>query len=71
MTNPLLAGGGVLSKVSKTATGTNDQMVVFPNVQLPNQNLSISLPGMSNNIVPITSSVMTNNNVLNTPRKLP
>lgn len=61
----------MLNKVNKSATGTSDQMVVnipnFPNVQLSNQNLSISLPGMTNNIPPITSSVMTNN--LNTSCK--
>lgn len=69
-----LLPAGVLNKVNKSAAGTSDQMVVnlpnFPNVQLSNQNLAISLPGMSNSIPPITSSVMTNHNVLTSSCKL-
>lgn len=70
VTSSLLSGGGVLNKVTKSNTGTGDQMVVnIGNFSLlPNQGPSISLSGMSNNIVPITSTVMTNN-VLNAPCK--
>jgi len=55
----------VLNKLNKSAVGASDQMVVnipsFSNVQLANQNLSISLPGMSNSITPNTNTVMTMN----------
>lgn len=59
-----MSGGNVLK--NKTAAGTGDQMVMtvnnFQNVPLSNPaGISISLGGMpSNNIVPITSTVMTN-----------
>lgn len=62
-----LLSGGRVTKNNNLKGGGSDQMVVnisnFQNVSLTNQSIAISVGGIGNNIIPITSTV---NNVLST-----